>query len=379
MDVVRTGFVAIRMRYVVMRLAYVALAIICLGGTAIPLSAQTRASGSLEAPLPGACTVPDSVDTALARISRRVNGEVGFTAIHLESGASVSFNGTRRFPMASVSKIPMALEYLSRVDAGEIDPARRIRVPVTDFRPGNSPLASWSGGRAVHITVDSLFGLMIGASDNTATDVILEMSGGPSAATRRVRELGVLGVDVDRSEARTFADLSGIPDTVPESELYRYRYFRLRDALPQELRDASREAYGADPRDTATPQGMAHLLAEIHMGAGLSPRSHDRLMDVMTGTRTGARRLKGLLPDETTVAHKTGTMAGAVNDVGIVRLPNGRGHVAVAAFVNTLRSSTWRRERTIAEMTRLVYDYFSEQAPVSLAAGPSCPIGPIGE
>lgn len=347
-------------------------------GFAADLSAQ---AGSATDPLlPVVCSVPDSIDGALARISRRVGGEVGFTAVHLESGTRVSFNGTRRFPMASVSKVPMALEYLSRVDAGEIDPAERIRVPITDFRPGNSPMASWSGGRAVHITVDSLFGLMIGASDNTATDVILNMSGGPSAATRRVRELGVLGVDVDRSEARTFADLSGIPDTVPESELYRYQYFRMRDALPQELRDASRAAYVNDPRDTATPQGMAELLTEIHRGAGLTPESHRRLLDVMTGTRTGARRLKGLLPDEAEVAHKTGTMAGAVNDVGIIELPGGRGHMAVAAFVNTLHSTTWRRERTIAEMTKLMYDYFSEEAPVTVAvaSGPSCSAGALG-
>ncbi|MFV1986698.1 MAG: serine hydrolase, partial [Gemmatimonadota bacterium] len=315
-----------------------------------PASAQTSPQPATFSVSP-VCVVPDSIDAALARISRRVNGDVGFTAIHLESGTSVSFNGRRRFPMASVSKVPMALEYLNRVDAGEIDPTERIRVPTTDFRPGNSPMASWSGGRAVHITIDSLFGLMIGASDNTATDVILNMSGGPSAATRRVRELGVLGVDVDRSEARTFADLSGIPETVPETELYRYHYFRLRDALPQEHRDAAREAYVTDLRDTATPDGMAHLLAEIHDGGGLTAPSHQRLLDVMSATRTGARRLKGLLPPDTDIAHKTGTMAGAVNDVGIIRLPNGRGHIAIAAFVNTLHSSTWRRERTIAEMT----------------------------
>jgi beta-lactamase class A len=136
-----------------------------------------------------------------------------------------------------------------------------------------------------------------------------------------------------------------------------------------------------DLRDTATPEGMAHLLAEIHLGGGLSAASHQRLLDVMTGSRTGARRLRGLLPQGTDIAHKTGTMAGSVNDVGIISLPDGRGHVAVAAFVNTLHSSTWRRERTIAEMTRLMFDYFSEEAPfaVAQAAAPSCTIGAIGD
>ncbi|MDX1393569.1 MAG: class A beta-lactamase [Gemmatimonadota bacterium] len=357
------------------------LAVAIAGGAlcvAHPAVAQSGPAAGSD--LPAVCAVPDSIGASLERISRRVSGDVGFTAVHIESGLRVSYNGARRFPMASVSKVPMALEYLARVDAGEIDPSERIRVPITDFRPGSSALASWSGGRAVSITVDSLFGLMMGVSDNTATDVILNMSGGPSAATRRVRELGVLGVDVDRSEARTFADLSGISDTVPESELYRYQYFRMRDALPQDHRDAAREAYGRDPRDTSTPNGMADLLVRVHRGAGLEPSTHGRLLDVMTGTRTGPRRLKGLLPRDTEVAHKTGTMAGAVNDVGIITLPDGRGHVAVAAFVNTLHSSTRRRERTIAEMARLIYDYFGAEAPFAVAAvgGPSCPTETLG-
>jgi beta-lactamase class A len=322
--------------------------------------------------------VPDSIGSQLRRIARRVGGDAGISVIHLESGARISLNGERRFPMASVSKVPMALEFLRRVDAGEIDVRETLVVPTTDFRPGSSPLARRSGGRPVRVSVDSLFRLMIGVSDNTATDVILRLAGGPEAANRRVRELGVAGVRVDRSEARTFADLVGIPESVPESELHRYSYFRLRSALPQERRDAARERYGQDARDTATPDGMASLLAHVYFGAGLSEESRAWLLDVMRGTRTGARRLKGLLPPDTPVAHKTGTMAGAINDAGIITLPNGSGHLVVAAFVNTLDVRTRTRERTIAEMTRLLYDYFTQDAPPTITGrmAAACSTGP---
>jgi len=45
--------------------------------------------------------------------------------------------------------------------------------------------------------------------------------------------------------------------------------------------------------------------------------------------------------------------------VGIITLPDGAGHLVVAVFVNTLHSTTWRRERTIAEVARVLHDYFS--------------------
>ncbi len=334
----------------------------------VPLHSQTSSVEGV-----ALCLVPDSIGRQLARIAGRVGGEMGVAAIHLETGARVSFNGDRRFPMASVSKLPMALEFLRRVDEGDVDLRERLEIPITDFRPGYSPLASWSGGRSEHATVDSLFRLMIGVSDNTATDLVLRLAGGPGAVTRRLRELGIREVDVNRSEARTFADLVGIPDTVPEEELYRYNYFRLRDRLPAAHRQTARARYGEDPRDTATPEAMADLLVLLFRGFGLSPASRDYLVATMEGSRSGPRRIKGLLPRGTTVAHKTGTMGGAINDVGIVTLPGNAGHLVVAAFVNTLNRTEWRRERTIAEATRLLYDHFStapdpwEQGPVQVA------------
>ena len=339
-----------------------------------PLTAQPSASGEVEL-----CFVPDSLGAALRGITRRVSHEIGVAAVHLETGARISFNGDRPFPMASVSKLPMAMEFLRRVDAGEIDLSEDLVVPTSDFRAGYSPLASWSGGRDEHATVDSLFRLMIEVSDNTATDVILRMAGGPEQVTGRLRDLGILDMRVDRSEARTFADLSGIPDTVPESELSRWSYFRMRDALPEDVRQQARLRFGDDPRDTSTPDAMVDLLALIHAGEGLSPDSRGYLLAAMSASRSGPRRLKGLLPSGTPVAHKTGTIAAAINDVGIITLPGESGHVAIAAFVNTFHRTEWRRERTIAEVARLVYDYFAgvaderEFGPFPVACGDEVP------
>jgi len=104
----------------------------------------------------------------------------------------------------------------------------------------------------------------------------------------------------------------------------------------------------------------------------------------MEASRSGPRRLRGHLPGGTPVAHKTGTMAAAVNDVGIVTLPDGAGHLAVAVYVNTLHRTTYRRERTIAQASRALYDYFrAEEAvmgPMARACRPPAryPVTPAG-
>ena len=86
--------------------------------------------------------------------------------------------------------------------------------------------------------------------------------------------------------------------------------------------------------------------------------STERLLRVMTESPTGPARLKGLLPAGTAVAHKTGTMGGTTNDGGVVTLPDGAGHVAIAVFVKGSTKEVEERERVIAEIARTVYDYF---------------------
>lgn len=337
-----------------------------LCGLGFPVRAQPMAGEDASD-----CSAVDSLQLVLERHARGVGGSVGLAAIHIESGLRVSLNGDQRFPMASVYKIPIALQILRQVEGGVTRLTDTVAVSPEDHRPGHSPLAVGSPWRTARVTVDSLMRLMLTHSDNTATDLLLRLAGGPLAVTARLRQLGVAEMDVDRSEARTFADLWGIPDSVPESRLSRRQAFRLRDAVPLAERQAARERYGEDPRDTATPDATADLLALIVEGVGLRPESRDYLLTLLGETRTGPRRLRGLLPPETEVAHKTGTMGGAINDVGIVTLPDGS-RLAVAVFVNSLRTGTRQRERTIARLSRSLYDYFAGVPGTPLASASPC-------
>jgi beta-lactamase class A len=78
----------------------------------------------------------------------------------------------------------------------------------------------------------------------------------------------------------------------------------------------------------------------------------------MRRSRTGEARLKGLLPPGTVVAHKTGSIGGTTNDVGLITLPEDAGHLAIVIFVKSSTEAVSARERAIAEIGRTVYDFF---------------------
>ncbi|NNL30714.1 MAG: class A beta-lactamase, partial [Gemmatimonadetes bacterium] len=114
----------------------------------------------------------------------------------------------------------------------------------------------------------------------------------------------------------------------------------------------------SDPRDTSTPRAMGDLLEAIWDGRAVTGESTELLLDILERVETGEGRLKGLLPPQTTVAHKTGTIGATTNDVGVLYLPGGRGHVVAAVFVKDSDISVEDRERAIAHAARAIYDFF---------------------
>lgn len=259
-----------------------------------------------------------------ARLEERVQAatvQVGFAAVHVESGARAGFAADTRFPMASVYKLPIALQVLHRIDAGQDRLDGSVRITPADRRGGARAIAARDTTR----TVRALLEAMLVHSDNTASDLLLRRAGGPAAVTERMRALGAADVRVDRYE----------------QELLRGK------------------VRFDDGGDTATPQAMADLLVRLVRGEVLSPGGTAYVLDILERTETGPRRLKGKMPPDTPVAHKTGTLAGHVHDVGVITLPHGRGHWAVAAFVAGSKD-VQQAEDLIADLARLVYDHAPE-------------------
>lgn len=262
----------------------------------------------------------------MKEIASVTQGPVGAAVMLVETGDVVDFNGEQRFPMQSVYKMPIGMAVLHAVDLGTLKLEQKISVQVKDFvTPGQySPIRD-KYPRGVELSVRELLRFMVSESDGTACDVLLRVVGGPEQVTKYLGELGVQGVIVATSEKEMGQD---------ETAQY---------------------------RNWATPESMLALLRVLQEGRGLSATDRGLLLELMIKSTPGPRRIKGMLPAGTVVAHKTGTsgtvngLTRATNDVGLVTLPDGR-HLAVAIFVSDTKADEKTREGVIARIARAAWD-----------------------
>ncbi len=298
------------------------------------------------------------LEDELARLAPLSGGVMGIAAVHLETGRAAYLNKGVTFPMASAYKVAIAAQLLHKVDNKKLKLSKMIDVKPGDLSPGSGTLTQHFDDPGLSISLQNLLELMLLISDNSSTDMCIEAAGGAKAVTDRMREIGIEGLRVDRSTLELIADLVGIEGLPNRDELNPKAFDALVEAIPDADQKAASEAYGSDPEDTSTPEAMAMLLQKIWKGEILSRESSDYLIDIMSRCETGEGRLKGMLPPDTVVAHKTGTAGGTTNDVGIVTLPNDAGHVVVVAFVKESSLPVVEREKAIAEVARAAHDYF---------------------
>jgi beta-lactamase class A len=301
-----------------------------------------------------------TLETTFKKIVNSSRGTTGVALIHLESGRHILIRGDERCPMASVVKLPLAVELLKQVSERRFNLDRDVWITASDIRPC-CMLSRRHPDGGVSRTARELLYLMMIESDNTAADVLLRLVGGPPAVERRLRALGFQHINVNRSEGQLLLDMAGVTGAPPPAQWTLELQRRLvAEVTKPELNDG-RERYLRDERDTATPYDMALFLGRLQLGNLLPKEETDLLLDLMTLSATGPRRIKGRLPPETRVAHKTGTTAIVINDVGIIALPADSsigGHLALAAFI-TNGSSITAMERTIAQLSAAAFEFFT--------------------
>ncbi|MFA4869208.1 MAG: class A beta-lactamase, subclass A2 [Pedobacter sp.] len=259
-----------------------------------------------------------------------INGQkadVGVSVLFLEDGRSVSVNGDKHYPMQSVYKFHLALAVLDQVDKGAFKLEQGILVKKSDLLPNTwSPLRDKYPNGNVTLPLSEIIRVTVAESDNNGCDILFRLVGGTNKVHEYIGKLGIKDCAI-----------VGTEEEMHEDEEMQFRNW-------------------------TTPNAANALMLKFCKGQVLEKATTDFLMKTMEGTVSGPNKIKGLLPEGTAVAHKTGNsginkvgVMTASNDIGIITLPNGN-KMLVSIFVSMSKESEQRIDQIIAQLARTGWD-----------------------
>ncbi|MEO6656043.1 MAG: serine hydrolase, partial [Pyrinomonadaceae bacterium] len=225
------------------------------------------------------------LDNKFSKIAAETKGKIGIAAVVLETGESASVNADQHFPMQSVYKMPIAMAVMDQVRQGKLELDEKIGVTTDDMvREGQrSPLRDVSpkGGE---FSIRELMKYALVESDGTASDVLMRVAGGAGEIQAFVEQLGVHDVKILNTEKEIGKD-------------WQTQYQNW--ATPAAAVEMLRWLHGASDCGCSAIDPMTKSEEEL--------TGQTFVLKLMADSNPGTNRLKGLLPKDTRVAHKTGT------------------------------------------------------------------------
>lgn len=240
----------------------------------------------------------------------------------------VEINGYSPVAAASVIKLPILLDYLLSLDENMLTVDSPLLYAEFHRAGGAGILQYQPTGQ--DLKANDVAAQMIRISDNTCTNMMISYLGGTDAVNHRLAELGLV-------------------------------HTRIRNWLPD-----------LSGTNTISPYEMVSVLYNIDHGPLISQLSRYNGLDILKSTHN-RRLLVAPLPQEATVAHKTGDIGTAIGDSGIVYLPDGRRYFISMQVERPFNDYTVRD--MVQRASRMVYDYVSAQAPIAQAQNnPTAPV-----
>jgi len=308
-----------------------------------------------------------TLKSQVQRVIPQARGEVGVAIRHLESGTELLINADKRYPMASTFKLPLLVELFYQRAAGTLSLDERIELQPGDLHVGSGMIIAEFDPPGVQLNILNLINLSMRISDNSAADILLNRVGKDNV-NARMKALGLDSIRVDRNTLELILDQSGL-DYEKYGALPAREVRKLLDAIDPVTAAKANDKFNKTDKDVATPLDMNRILEKLYNGDIVDRASSDQIIEIMKECQTGTARIPGLLPKDSIVAHKSGSIGGSVNDTGIVFLPYNAGHLAITVLMRDAKASTADRERVIAEITRYAYDYFISSGTYSTRSG----------
>nr|WP_238596517.1 class A beta-lactamase [Abditibacterium utsteinense] len=234
------------------------------------------------------------------------------------NGERLIYRADERFPVCSTFKVLLASAILKR--SVQVPGLLHQRIK---YQP--SQLVSYSPITEKHVaqgmTVAQLCAAALQYSDNTASNLLMKILGGPRAVTAFARAIGDSEFRLDRWETA------------------------LNTAIPGDL------------RDTSTPQAMGRSVQRLVAGNVLAPQHRAQLQRWMQGNTTGDTRIKAGIPANWKIGDKTGTGDyGTANDIAVVWPPHHE-PVILTIYTTQHQKEAKARNDVIASAAKVVVDW----------------------
>lgn len=217
----------------------------------------------------------------MMQLMDRLRSAAGTVAMYyrpLEGGCAQMYNADEALMAASVIKIPIMVEAFRQFEAGAHSPEEKYILRDADKMPSCGALNRLHAG--LELNLMDLVELMIVLSDNTATNVLID----------------VLGLENINAGMRSLG--------------------MCKSALRRKLFDAAGHAAGIENTVTAREIGM--LLEGMYRGELVSQEASVRMLEILRNQKLNGKLPFYLKPRGIAVAHKTGEDDGITHDVGIV-------------------------------------------------------------
>lgn len=260
-----------------------------------------------------------AVGAAVADFIERLgdDGHAGIWFRHLATGDQVAINEHEVFQAASIIKVPILIAAYRDISAGRLHPDALHSVLESAKIAGSGVLKELHAG--LEVTVRDLLTLMIIVSDNTATNMVIDLVG-LDRVNRALQDYGLKETALRRLlVGGTFADR---PD------------YRL----------------GIDNTVTAAETGA--LLQLLVDGRAVSSRADQEMLDILARQQVNDR-IPRLLPPATRVAHKTGELRDVRHDAGVV-YHDGRPEYILVVLTRNLSDPPGAVAR-VAELSRDIH------------------------
>jgi beta-lactamase class A len=310
------------------RIAILAVGLSAIAGTAISFW-QSASSREAKAPTNNSIgneknNTPETAElplrTELAALTAKIkqlaspSADLSLQTIvfDADSGNYADINSRKPISAASIIKIPLLVAFLQDIDEGKARFDEQLEIS-KDVIVGEAGTLQYQPEGTKISALETLSEMII-HSDNTATNMIMKKIGGQEAANRRFKSWGLTATVI-------------------------------RNPLPD-----------LEGTNTTSPYDLVNLLAMVDRGKVISPRSRDRLMDIMRRPVTDTLLPRGI-GEGARIVHKTGDIRSAVGDAGIIDMPSGKRYI-MAAIVKR-PDNDQRANELIRQVSKTTYDFLS--------------------